>query len=153
MTDSLYYVAVAAVNDQGQESVFLNEYRARPFSGVAATMFSDDFETGLGKWTRGHTGGTVDWDTTGASYHSPGHSVTDSRAGDYGDGVNSYLQVLSGIDLTVCNHATLSWWERYATESGYDYCNPEYQINGGAWTALVARYSERSRTGPSARPT
>lgn len=142
MADSLYYVAVVAVNDQDQESVFLTEYRARPFSGVATTAFFDDFEAGLGKWTRGHTGGTVDWDTTSAAYHSPGHSVTDSRVGNYGNNVNSYLQVLNGINLTSYNHAQLSWWERYATESGWDWCTPEYSTNNGSsWTALVARYS------------
>jgi hypothetical protein len=144
MTDSLYYVAVVAVNDQDQESVFLNEFRARPFNGVATTAFFDDFETGLGKWTRGHTGGTVDWDTTSVSYHSPGHSVTDSRAGNYGNNVNSYIQVFTGINLTGYTHATLSWWERYATESGWDFCRPEYSINNGAWTALIAAYSGAS---------
>ncbi|GEM_PF-2894538 len=136
--DSLYYLAVAAVNDQGQESVFLNEYRARPFAGTAQTAFFDDFETGLGLWTRS---GTPNWDTTSASYHSPGHSVTDSRAGNYGNNVNSYIQVLNGIDLSGYNHASLSWWERYSTESGWDWCYPEYSLNGGAWTSLVTRYS------------
>jgi hypothetical protein len=141
MPDSLYYVAVAAVNDQGQESVFLNEYQARPFSGTAVAAFFDDFESGLGQWTRGHSGGTVDWDTTSAQYHSPTHSVTDSRAGNYGNNVNSYIQVVNGINLTGYNRASLSWWERYSTESSWDWCYPEYSVNGGAWTALVTRYS------------
>ncbi|MCU0606820.1 MAG: M20/M25/M40 family metallo-hydrolase [Candidatus Edwardsbacteria bacterium] len=141
MADSLYYVAVAAVDDQGRESVFLSELQARPFNGTAATAFFDDFESGLSLWTRS---GTPNWDTTGASYHSPGHSVTDSRSGNYGNNVNSYLQVLDGIDLTGYTHASLSWWERYATESGWDFCRPEYSINNGAWTALVAAYSGSS---------
>lgn len=141
MADSLYYVAVVAVNTDDQESVFLDEFQARPFSGTLATAFSDDFESGLSLWTRS---GTPNWDTTSASWHSPGHSVTDSRAGNYGNNVNSYLQVLDGIDLTGYTHASLSWWERYATESGWDFCRPEYSINNGAWTALVAAYSGSS---------
>ncbi|MRR09651.1 M28 family peptidase, partial [bacterium] len=141
MADSLYYVAVVAVNNEDQESVFLDEFRARPFSGTLATAFFDDFESGLSLWTRS---GTPNWDTTSASYHSAGHSVTDSRTGNYGNNVNSYIQVLNGIDLTGYNHASLSWWERYATESGWDFCRPEYSINGGAWTALVAAYSGSS---------
>jgi hypothetical protein len=142
LADSLYYVAVVAVNGQNQESVFLNEFQARPFNGVATTAFFDDFESGLGQWTRGHSGGTVDWDTTSANYHSPGHSVTDSRIGNYGNNVNSYIQLLNGINLTLYNHAQLSWWEGYATESSWDWCTPEYSTNNGSsWTALVARYS------------
>lgn len=141
MPDSLYYVAVAAVNGQNQESVFLREYQARPFAGTAQTVFFDDFESGLSQWTRGHSGGTVDWDTTSAQYHSPTHSVTDSRAGNYGNNVNSYIQVVNGINLTSYNRASLSWWERYSTESGWDWCYPEYSLNGGAWTSLVTRYS------------
>lgn len=141
MPDSLYYVAVAAVNDQNQESVFLREYQARPFAGTAATVFFDDFESGLSQWTRDHSGGTVDWDTTSAQYHSPTHLATDSRVGNYGNNVNSWLQVVNGIDLTGYNRASLSWWERYSTESGWDWCYPEYSLNGGAWTSLVARYS------------
>jgi hypothetical protein len=146
MPDSLYYVAVAAVNTQNQESVFLREYQARPFAGTAVTAFFDDFESGLSQWTRGHSGGTVDWDTTSAQYHSPSHSVTDSRAGNYGNNVNSWLQVVNGINLTGYSRASLSWWERYSTESGWDWCYPEYSLNGGAWTSLVARYSGTQTT-------
>jgi len=143
MADSLYYVTVAAVNGQGQESVFLSEKRARPFAGTAATVFSDDFESGLSQWTRGHTGGTLDWDTTGAAYHSPGHCVTDSRSGNYGNNVNSWISMTNSLDLTGYSHATISWWERYSTESGWDYCYPEISLNGGStWdSTFVAKYS------------
>ncbi len=143
MPDSLYYLAVAAVNSQNQESVFLREYQARPFAGTAQTAFFDDFESGLSQWTRGHSGGTVDWDTTSASYHSYGHCLTDSRLGDYGNNVNSWAQVATSLDLTGYNRATLSWWEIYSTESGWDYCYPEISLNGGGtWdSTFIPKYS------------
>jgi len=143
MPDSLYYVAVAAVNTQNQESVFLREYQARPFAGTAVTAFFDDFESGLSQWTRGHSGGTVDWDTTSVSYHSPGHCLTDSRLGNYGNNVNSWAQLASSLDLTGYSRAILSWWERYSTESGWDYCYPEVSLNGGStWDSIfIPKYS------------
>lgn len=143
MPDSLYYLAVVAVNDQNQESVFIREYPARPFAGTAQIAFYDDFASGLSQWTRGHLSGTVDWDTTSASCHSPNHSVTDSRLGNYANNVNSWLAMANSLNLTGYFKATLSWWERYSTESGWDYCYPEISLNGGiTWDSLfIPKYS------------
>lgn len=144
--DSLYYVAVVAVNGQGQESVFLREYQARPFAGTAQTAFFDDFESGLSQWTRGHSGGSVDWDTTSASYHSAGHSATDSRSGEYANNVNTWLRMAGSLNLTGYSRATLSWWEDYSTESGWDFCYPEISLDGGStWDTLyIPKYSGSS---------
>jgi len=109
--------------------------------GVPVSAFIEDFEGDLSRWTKSGTGGTVNWDTTSATSHSSTHSMTDSRAGNYANSINRYLQLVTGINLTVYNAATLSWWERYSTESGWDFCYPEYSRNNTTWTVLVPGYA------------
>jgi hypothetical protein len=114
--------------------------------GVPVTGFIEDFEGDLSRWTRTGSGGTVNWDTTSATSHSSTHSMTDSRAGNYANSINRYIQLVNGIDLTAYNAATLSWWERYSTESGWDFCYPEYSRNNTTWTALVPGYAGSATT-------
>lgn len=110
--------------------------------GTPSPIFYDDFSSGWSvKWTRGGTGGTVAWDTTSLQYHSAPSCATDSRNGNYANNVSRYLQMKTGIDLSRYPAVIVSWWEKYATEEGYDYCNPYYSPNGVLWQALMPKYS------------
>jgi hypothetical protein len=113
---------------------------------TTTNIFFDDFENGLGNWTRGGTGGTVNWDTTSLQSYSPTYCITDSRSGNYTNNISRYAQLTNGIDMTPYNAALLSWWERYSTEDGYDFCRPEYSLDGTNWYALTPIYSGTKTT-------
>jgi len=113
--------------------------------GTSTQLFHDDFESGYGNWTRGGSGG-VNWDTTSLQSHSPIYCVTDSRTGNYSNNVNRYIQLTNSLNLTPYQTALLSWWERYSTESGWDYCYPEYSLNGTTWYTLIPQYSGSNTT-------
>ncbi len=110
--------------------------------GTPTQLFTDDFESGYSQWTRSGSGGSVNWDTTSGQYHSATHCLTDSRVGNYVNSVNRYAQMAVGVNLQTYTGATVTWWEKFATEGGYDYCRPEISTNGGSsWIALVTAYS------------
>lgn len=114
--------------------------------GTPTVLFSDNFENGYGNWTRGGSGGTVNWDTTGLQYHSPSRCMTDSRVGNYASNISRYFQLASGINLTQYPAALLSWWERYSTEEGYDFCKPMISPNGSTWYNAIPPYSGSNTT-------
>jgi hypothetical protein len=49
-----------------------------------------------------------------------------------------------GIDLRQYATAQITWWEKYETELGGDFCKPQYTGNGTTWGTLVAQYSGSS---------
>ncbi|MRR09162.1 Omp28-related outer membrane protein, partial [bacterium] len=99
--------------------------------GTPTQLFADDFEAGYSQWTRGGSGGSVNWDTPSAQYHSASRCLTDSRVGNYANSVNRYSQMTAGVNLQTYTGATVSWWERFEAEGGWGVCKAEYYINGG----------------------
>lgn len=112
--------------------------------GTTTQLFYDDFENGYANWYR--SGTSVKWDTTSLQSHSPTHCITDSRAGNYANNANLYIQLNSGINLTAYPAALLSWWERYSTEEGYDFCIPMVSPNSSTWYSPIPQYSGSSTT-------
>jgi thermitase len=55
-----------------------------------ASLFSEDFQSGIDGWTPSHALGTVDWGLAGSGIG--GNSATDSPGGDYADNTQSQLQ-------------------------------------------------------------
>ncbi len=115
-------------------------YGGGPWVGVP--VFRDSFENGLSQWTTGHNYNSLDWSLTAANCHSATHCLTDSRDSAYRDSTDSWAQMLSAVDLSPYSWAKLGWFEKYWTESGYDYCHPEFSTdNGSTWSALIPQYS------------
>jgi PKD repeat protein len=112
---------------------------AEPFHfGTAAlgAVFSDDVESGNIGWTAGGTPNT--WAITTEDSHSPTHSWTDSPGANYINYADNYI-ASPVIDLSAASQVSLSFWHKYVTESGYDYCHVEYSTNGGGtWTELIS---------------
>jgi hypothetical protein len=99
-------------------------------------VFGDDMESGVGGWT--HGGSPNNWALVTTSSHSPTHSWTDSPGGNYPAYADTWLQS-QVLDLSDYTGTSLSFWHRYATESGYDYANVECSTNGGStWTTVQA---------------
>ncbi|HSM50040.1 MAG TPA: M14 family zinc carboxypeptidase, partial [Thermoanaerobaculia bacterium] len=95
-------------------------------------LFLDDVEQGNTGWTA-----QTPWAITTAQSHSPTHSWTDSPGGNYVNYADTSL-TSPVLDLSAAVGVELSFWHRYVTESGYDYCRVEVST-GGIWTE-VARY-------------
>ncbi|MEO8195644.1 MAG: M14 family zinc carboxypeptidase [Thermoanaerobaculia bacterium] len=95
-------------------------------------VLNDTVESGNLGWTA-----QAPWAITTLQAHSPTHSWTDSPAGSYGNNVNSSL-TSSAIDLAQALGVELSFWQRYATEAGYDFCHVEVSAdNGTTWTEIA----------------
>jgi hypothetical protein len=105
---------------------------------LATPTFFDDFESGLAAWTAA-------WGTTTSESHSPSTSITDSPGGNYGNNDNTIIALQSSVDLSDATTGLLSFWHRYDTESGYDYCYVEVSTNGGSSWSQVASYDGNLR--------
>jgi hypothetical protein len=96
-------------------------------------LLSYTVENGAGGWTTGGFPNT--WAITSSTAHSPTHSWTDSPGNDYTNNTTSTLQ--SPILNTWYTHnLRLSFWTRYALETGWDYVFLDYSTNGGStWSS------------------
>lgn len=95
-------------------------------------VLNDTVEGGNLGWTA-----QTPWAITTLQAHSPTHSWTDSPAGNYGNSVNTSL-TSSPIDLSSAVGVELAFWQRYATEAGYDFCHVEISADNGAnWTEIA----------------
>lgn len=110
--------------------------------GVATTIFSDDFENGLSKWTVTHTIGTftnwVAWNATyGATY---GPNATSGIESLFGDDVATTSDQRAAISVTLpAGQSYLHFRHAFDFETSagnaYDGGVLEYSINGGnTWT-------------------
>lgn len=96
-------------------------------------VLEDDVEDGNIGWTA-----QSPWAITTAQSHSPTHSWTDSPAGQYGNNADTSL-TSPLVDLTDTTGVELTFWHRYATEAGYDYCHVEVSSDGGSsWDSIAA---------------
>jgi hypothetical protein len=86
--------------------------------------FFDDFESGLAQWTG-------QWGLTEESSHSPTHSLTDSPGGNYASNQNVSESMVQGVDLSSFQSAELTYWTKYALETGFDYTYLEASTDGG----------------------
>jgi len=100
---------------------------------LAAPDFFDDLESGLAEWTGS-------WATTTSTSYSPNTCMTDSPSGNYGSNDYETMALVNALDLSSAEGAELSFWHRYDTESGYDYCYVQVSTNGGSSWTNVATY-------------
>ncbi len=106
---------------------------------LAAPDFFDDIESGLAEWTGS-------WGTTTSTSYSPSTCMTDSPGGNYGSNDSEAMMLANAIDLSSAESAELSFWHRYDTESGYDYCYVEVSTNNGSTWTDVATYDGNQST-------
>jgi len=112
----------------GTLQTVIRDFALAPYVAV----LDDTVESGNLGWTA-----QAPWAITTAQSHTPTHAWTDSPAGSYGNNVNSSL-TSSAIDLSSAVGVELSFWQRYATEPGYDFCHVEISAdNGATWTEIA----------------
>ncbi len=95
--------------------------------GPPAIVFSDAFSQSSGAWTF-----TGSWDLTSTQFHSPPSCLTDSPSGDYPDQSSTSATLNDGYFAT-----HLSFWHRYAIESGWDYGYVQVSADGGPWESIA----------------
>ena len=100
------------------------------------TLFSDDFENGLGNWTAASP-----WGLTTSTSHGGSNSVTDSPSGNYGTSINISLAMTN--PLTISGNTDLQFWHKYTMAPYYWWSEAYVEIStdgGTSWTTL-AQYS------------
>jgi hypothetical protein len=119
--------------DHGPQTVVVNVSgnTQQDFSlALFCDVLNDTVENGNIGWTA-----QTPWAITQESAHSQTHSWTDSPGGNYNNYVNTSL-TSPLLDLTDYTGMSLSFWQTYATEIGWDYAYVEFSTNGGSsWTA------------------
>ncbi len=108
---------------------------------VAAVIYSDDMESGLNGWTTTLEDASTDdlWHQQTTNFNSPTTSWWCGISGgsDYNTGNRiSNALVSTSIALNGSAPITLSFYESYNTEGGWDFCNVDVSVNGGAWLPL-----------------
>ena len=105
-----------------------------PLAACAQTVeFSDNFDGGTSAWLL--TGG---YGTSTLYSYSGSSSLTESPAGNYGDGITASATMATGVDLSSALDANLSFWAIYSIEEGFDYTYLEVSGDGGPWIQLDA---------------
>jgi hypothetical protein len=122
---------------QGRDDVVeaaLNWINASNDPGV--TLFEDNAENGFGNWTSNQG-----WAAIAQYPHSPVNSFTDSPAGNYANRADNSMTLKTALNTSSYDILTLSFWHRYATQSGKDFCRVEVSSNNGTSWQEVKNYS------------
>ena len=101
------------------------------------TVFSEDFESGIGSWSISGGLWEVGAPTSGPNNaHSGTNVAATSLSGNYPDNADAFL-ISPDINLPSSGIITLKFYHWYQTESGYDYCYFMISTDGGAnWQTL-----------------
>jgi hypothetical protein len=130
--NTTYRVTVSGVRDLAGNAI------AAPFTSTFTTrltLFSDDFEAGVGNWTLPQVGG-VAWSTVTNLYRSPTHSLTDSAAGKYASNITTVAELKTPLNVTGLASVSLQFALRLRSEKAKDYFFVDYRVDGGAWTPI-----------------
>lgn len=100
-------------------------------SAANASLFTDNFESGLGQWSAGDA-----WGLTSTRFVSPTHAVTDSPGAFYTNRTDAALTLAGSLDLRGAVRPALAFFHQHALEAGYDFGRVEISTNGGTtWMA------------------
>jgi subtilisin family serine protease len=108
-------------------------YRLQQATNPSSPLFSDDAESGLGKWTVGGTT-PLPWSSTTSRAHSPTHSFVSFQ----GPSQDNTLTLRTPVTIPAGANATLSFWTYYDTEPTFDFLHVEASRNGTTWTRLAS---------------
>ncbi len=111
-------------------------------SFAQTTVFTDDFEGGLGAWTL-----TGQWGTTTTQAYNGSNSLADSPAGLYNNMQTTFATITNSFDLTSALDANVHMRTKFDIENGFDYCYLEMSDdNGSTWTIIHTFNGENNLT-------
>lgn len=139
-----------ATANRDRTFAFLQQVNADRHAKISAVIFNDDMEGGVNGWTTSLEDGSTDdlWHRQTGNYNSPTTAWWCGIVGgsDYNTG-NRISNALISPSITLSGIApiTLEFYESYATESGWDFCNVDVSTDGGSnWTPLRSGISGSS---------
>lgn len=100
------------------------------------TVTFDDNGSAFTNWTA-----SGPWNTTTSQFNSAPSSFTDSPGGNYANNANTSMTLTNVVNVSGAPVVYLSFWHRYATEAGYDFCLVEVSSNNGATWQQAASYN------------
>lgn len=104
------------------------------------TIFSDDFESGLGAWTL-----TGDWGLATTQAYNGTFSLADSPGGLYNNMQTTFATITNSFNLSTALDANIFMRVKYDIENGFDYCYIDMSSNnGGAWTTVYTFNGENN---------
>jgi carboxypeptidase T len=109
--------------------------------GNGTSVLLDSAENGFNNWSTNST-----WAITTSQYHSPTHSFTDSPSGNYTNSTNNSMILNFPLNISSNPVVFLSFWNRYYTEEGSDYCHVEVSSDNGTNWNEVTSYSGNMQT-------
>ena len=98
-------------------------------------LFADGFESSLAAWVRESPGGR-DWVRTTEAAASGLGSATDSPAGQYQNGSNTWLRTAAPIDLSAGTTCRLDYALRFSLQTFADWLLIEGREGGGPWRVI-----------------
>lgn len=105
-------------------------------TGNGTALLSDSAENSFSKWIT-----NSGWAITSAQSHSPTKSFTDSPSGNYGNNANNSMTLNLPLDVSSAPVVYLSFWHKYNTEPGYDFCYVEVSDDNGLSWQTVTSYN------------
>lgn len=100
------------------------------------TVTLNDNAANFSNWT-----GTGPWGITTSQFNSAPSSFTDSPTGNYGNNINYSMTLSTAVNVSATPVVYLSFWHRYATEPGYDFCYVEVSSDNGSNWQQVTSYN------------
>ncbi len=127
--------ALAPFSNYGATSVDLAAPGRSTLSTQPAyeTVFSEDFETGMPRWSTGGTG--QPWGLTTHAAAGGTTSLADSPSGDYANGTDSFTSSAVPIPLLARSGCVLEYRLRLAVQPG-DKLRVEASTNNATWSPL-----------------
>jgi carboxypeptidase T len=118
------------------------------YVGARNSLFYDNAENGISKWTRSGTGFL--WDTTYVSNYSGLKSFADSRYGNSDNSSNNNFTLIDTINLANTVRPRIEFDARWAMESTFDYARIQVSSNfGSTWTSMPGKYTRTVSSQPS----
>ncbi|HEX2788544.1 MAG TPA: M14 family zinc carboxypeptidase [Ignavibacteria bacterium] len=131
-----------------QENVETSRDTISFYVGARNTLFLDNAENGISKWTRAGTG--LQWDTSYVSNYSGLKSFADSRYGNSNNSSNNSFTLIDTINLANTVKPKIEFDAKWATESTFDYARIQVSSNfGSTWTSMPGKYTRTVSSQPS----
>jgi carboxypeptidase T len=103
--------------------------------GTGTVTLNDNGST-FANWTA-----SGPWNITTTQFNSSPSSFTDSPGGSYGNNANTSMTLTTAVNVSSAPIVYLSFWHRYATEPGYDFCLVEVSSNNGSTWQQASSYN------------
>jgi minor extracellular serine protease Vpr len=108
-------------------------YRLQEATDPGSGIFSDDAESGTGRWSVSGTADTVSW----TSSQLRAHGGTASFFALQGPDQDNQLRLTTPVTVPAGTSASLSFWTFVDTEPDFDFGHVEASADGTSWTELA----------------